>query len=166
MTMFEILQINQYDSVPTNVEHPMPLSLSNKMRLEEEQQNNPMTFAQVQEGPITQALKDLQMQSKTIKAKYTGYIRDYYGFIKNEREAHGPTNKQTLVNFFSYLKNQQFFAPKTLWCVYSTLNYHYQQITGKKMQNLMVLSTLMSNTEKNTSRTKQTPSLRDNYMCS
>ena len=67
MTMFEILQLNQYDSVLTNVEHPMPFSLSDKMRLEEEQQNKPMTSTQVQEGLTTQALKDVEMQNKTTK---------------------------------------------------------------------------------------------------
>ena len=65
-----------------------------------------------------------------------------------KKEKYGPTDKRTLCKFFSYLKNQQFFAPTTMWCVYNALNNHYQKLTGKKMQGLMVLSTLMRNTTK------------------
>ena len=75
-------------------------------------------------------------------------MQDYYDFIHNEKEKYGPTDERTLCNFFIYLKNQQFFAPTTMWCVYSTLNNHYQKLTGKKMRGLMVLSTIMRNTMK------------------
>ena len=46
MIMSEILELQKYDSVPTNIENPIPISLSYQMKLEE-QHGQPLTFAQV-----------------------------------------------------------------------------------------------------------------------
>ena len=83
MTIFEILQKDQYNAFSTNVEHPIPLSLSNKMRLEEEQQEKSLTFTHAQPSLTKQVLEDLDMQNKTTEQKYSGYICNYYNFIKN-----------------------------------------------------------------------------------
>ena len=34
MIVFEIMDLQQYDDIPTDVEHPMPLSLSDQMKLD------------------------------------------------------------------------------------------------------------------------------------
>ena len=67
MAMFEILQLNQYNHVPTNIEHPMSLSLHDQMKLEEEGKS--FTLAAAKPGLTAQVISELEMSNKQKQRK-------------------------------------------------------------------------------------------------
>lgn len=97
------------------------------------------------QGLTTKVLEDITPANKTTKNKYTGYVADFYEFNQNEK-GKGIEDEVTVCNFFSFLKHNRFKA-SSLWCVYTAINGHYKKVTGgKKLQNMMLLQTLMRNT--------------------
>jgi len=87
------------------------------------------------------------MKNQQTENRYTGYLKYFYDY--NEHECgKGIKDEVTMCNFISFLRENRF-SDGSLWCVYTALNKHYKQVTkGGRLQDLMLLQTIMRNTTK------------------
>jgi len=85
------------------------------------------------------------MKNQQTENRYTGYLKYFYDY--NEHECgKGIKDEVTMCNFISFLRENRF-SDGSLWCVYTALNKHYKQVTkGGRLQDLMLLQTIMRNT--------------------
>ena len=97
-----------------------------------------------QEGLSELAKSNLKMQNQDTEQRYTGYLKDFYDYNEHE-QVKGITGEVTLCNFISFLRENRS-SDGSLWCVYTTLNKHYKQVTKDgRLQDLMLLQTIIRN---------------------